>query len=75
MRPILVDERQPKGTTMANQAIRETPNTNTESRRPSVPAEPLRPVPTSGAERKRRMAEIIGRVVHEDHDLLLKLAR
>ena len=62
---------------MANQAIRETPH-NTESKRPRASADASRPVsvvPEAGADRKRRMSEIIARVAEEDRELLIKLAR
>jgi len=63
---------------MANQASRETPRNNTESKRPRASADASRPVsvvPEAGAERKRRMSELIVRVAEEDRELLIKLAR
>ncbi len=63
---------------MAQHAIRQTPSTNTESKRPHASADvrsPASVVPVAGAERKRRMSEIIARVAEEDRELLIKLAR
>ena len=60
---------------MANQAI-QTPRSTTESKRPRALADATRPasgVPQTGADRKRRMSEIISRVADEDRDLLIKL--
>jgi hypothetical protein len=61
---------------VAKQAIREDSPINTDSARAA--ADEVRPasvVLDPGAERKRRMSEVIARVAREDHDLLLKLAR
>jgi len=61
---------------MASQST--TPRHNTENKHPRVSADAQRPIPVvpkAGAERKRRMSEIIAQVADEDRELLIKLAR